>query len=279
MSRHLDLDDLADLLAGEGTETAVRHVAGCPGCSAALDDLDRAQAPVQAALAGLPAPAVPDDLPARLDAALLAARERDDLATTAAGAHGSAARPPTVVPLHRVRRRQVSPERLLAGAAGVVLLLVVGVVALANTRGGGVGTTSSSAGSAAAPAGPPAVPTSSTGTDYDSGPEALGAALPQLLQGSTDPRQSITGAPGGGADDPLARLRDPAALAGCLAGLRAPAGPRPLALDYARFAGQPALVAVLPAGDPARLVVYVVGAGCRPGSPETLLTTQLARPS
>jgi len=291
VSRHLDLDDLADLLAGEGAAAEVRHVAGCPACSSALDDLDEAQRPVRAALAALPEPAVPSDLAARLDAALLAAREQEDAAPAPAdvpparaGPAGPAG-PATVVPLHRPRRR-IPPERLLTAAAGIVLLLVVGVAALAVSRQGtgGDSSTSSSAGSAAGPAAARGVPTSSTGADYGSGRDALAAALPQLLRGGTDRRQFTSGAASGEAEDPLARLRDPTELAGCLSGLFDPAGGDPaalgpVALDYARYAGRPALVTVLPASDPTRLDVYVLGAGCRAGSPETLLSTSLARPS
>ncbi len=288
MSRHLDLDELADLLAGEGPDTDVRHVAGCPSCSSALDELDRAQEPVRRALAELPEPTVPGDLAARLDAALLLAWEQDDVAAAPVGASPGPGPVPSggtaaVVRLHRRHRRRDSSDWLLAGAAGVVLLLVVGVAALALSRHGGNGdsSASSASGALAGPSVAGAVATSSTGTDYGSGRDALAAALPQLLQGTAERKQlgpAAASAEAGG--DPLARLHDPTELAGCLAGLLDPAATgQPLALDYARYADRPALVAVLPAADPTRLDVYVLGAGCRAGSPQTLLFTRLARPS
>jgi hypothetical protein len=279
VTAHLDLDALADLLAGEGGAREADHVAGCAACSSALEDLDRAQDPVRRALAGLPAPVVPADLAARLHAALLQAREPT----------GSA----RLLPLPTGRRRRLpAPERLLAGAAGVVVLLVLGVLALGVHRTGGGGGDSSasssgaSAGSAQAPrleGGAPALdptvlaglPTSSTGVDYSGGPAAVSAALAGLLA-APPPGSPASSRPA----DPLDRLRDPGELAGCLSSLLAPGPPGgPLALDYARYAGAPALVAVLPTADPGRVEVVVVGAGCRAGTPGTLLRTAVARPS
>ncbi|MCU1692730.1 MAG: hypothetical protein JWM64_1821, partial [Frankiales bacterium] len=79
--------------------------------------------------------------------------------------------------------------------------------------------------------------------------------------------------------DPLARLRVPAELAACLGEL---AGPDtdvvPLALDYARYRGAPALAVVLPSARADRVDVFVVGAGCTAGDDQTLFFTRQPRP-
>lgn len=253
MTSHLDLDGLADVLAGEGADTEVSHLAGCPRCSAALMDLERAQAPVRAALAGLPPPAVPADLAARLDAALLKAHEQ------------------AAVP--RLPRPAVRRQRVLAVAAGAVVVLGLGGLAFGLSRSAGTSLTTS-AGSAVRPeaAAVPVVPTSSTGTDY-APRDALAGALPALLRGSGQQAASPAG-------DPLARLRQPAELAGCLLALAGPASSGvPLALDYARYAGAPALVVVLPGAAAGKLDVFVVGVGCRAGADQTLLFARLTKPS
>ncbi len=253
MNGHLDLDGLADVLAGEGADTEMSHLAGCPRCSAALVDLEAAQAPVRAALAALPTPEVPADLAARLDAALLRAHERSDVV--------------------RLPQRVVRRHRVFAVAAGAVVMLGLGGLAASLSRSADT-TATTSAGSRAGPeaAAVPVVPTSSTGTDY-APPDALAGALPALLRGSGPRAVPATG-------DALVRLHDPAELAGCLLALAGPtSGGAPLALDYARYAGAPALVVVLPAAAAGKVDVFVVGAGCRAGADQTLLFTRLAKPS
>lgn len=268
MTRHLDLDALADVLAGEAGGDADEHLRACSGCRDGLAELDDACARVAAALAALPPPPVPADLPARLDAALLSAREQDR-------------------PQHGGRRRGV----LVAAAAVAVFGTGVGLGTVDLHPAAGplaVGTApletaagpqSATPGSALqqAPTGPPA--TSSSGTDYTGAP-ALAAALPRLLAAPTGPvpPPSTTRRPRG--PDPLARLRDPAPLADCVSGLvDDPVAQVPLALDYARWAGRPALVVVLRTADPDRLDVAVVGAGCRAGAEDVLSFSSLPRPS
>lgn len=53
---------------------------------------------------------------------------------------------------------------------------------------------------------------------------------------------------------------------------------RPLALDYARYRGMPALAVVLPDPDPAKVSVFVVGPDCSRNDDDTLFFTRLARP-
>lgn len=412
MTTHLDLDALADLLVGEGSQRDVAHLEGCPTCSAQLGALDEAQAPVRAALATLPAPRLPDGFAERLDEALRRAgvpvqpaRTAQDTAAVAAGdPAGDGARPPlpagsrdedddrpTVLrpvavagpgPERPPRaapgpargrgapgRRRVAPQVLQAAAATAGLLALVGGAVLlgrAVSPGGSADTASSAAESAqgaAAPAPDTAVggaggaedaapgggsapgtapaagasgsgssgsgssaasssaasstgplrlpagktattPASSTGLDYARQPQDLARVLPLLLRGGVDAERpgevaeqvrAVLGssavespAPGGDArqrDAALDRLRDPRARAECLGavppepgGSAADAPPAPLAVDYAAHAGRPALVAVLPSPDPARVILVAVGAGCRRGAPQLLARTDLPRP-
>jgi hypothetical protein len=287
VSTHLDLDGLADLLAGEGADDDVRHVSGCARCSAALADVEQAQAPVRRELAALPEPAVPADLAARLDAALLRAQqdELDAPARTAAVAltPATAAGPTTVVPRSaratpRSSRATPRGRGLLAVAAGAAAVLVLGGAAVLAQRATGPDAADSATAGAAADQGAPSLVnprpvTRSSGTDYASA-DVVRAAVPDLLAAAAPEAQTAA------SPDPLARLREPGALADCLSGLADPATDGvPLALDYARWAGAPALLVVLPAGAPGRVDVFVVGEGCRAGDEQTRLYTQVPRPS
>ena len=310
MSAHLDLDDLADLLAGEGDDAQVEHVAACTRCSAALVDLEDAQQQVRAALSALPAPQVPADLAARLDAALLAARPPEPaaprrlrgvpapLGEDGPGQDGDVRGGTAALPLPRPRprtSREPSPWLLRGAAAAAVLLALGGAVTLVVRQAGSSAdsTAASPAMASAATSGPPALKVSRTGRDYRAGRPALRAALPALLSApaarpeaapDADPLASADGqtlpAPAMQAPaDPLERLHDPGELAGCLSAL-AERGTRgaPLAVDYAAYDGRPALVVVLRAPAADRVDVVVVGAGCRAGADATLLSTRLPRP-
>lgn len=337
---HLDLDALADLLAGEGTEDDVVHVAACDRCSADLADLDAALGAVAAELtayAGRAVPAPPADLEDRLRARLaeepvpLRPAPPDEPAPSPSGsadpADPPAVRSRHVVPLHPHRPRRAVPAALGVAAASAALLALVGLgVGAGGSSESGVSATSSQAGAPAGGAGAGSglldLPVSATGTDYRRDGRALALALPALLgaqervaaSASTRSRQGPTAgeaqsgdqsgarpaapAPVAGsapaaasgpselaeqlstpAVDPLARLRDPAELAGCLSALTGPdVEGVPLALDYASFEGAPALVVVLPSAQPDRVDVFTVGAGCRAGDDRTLLFTRLPRP-
>ena len=93
---------------------------------------------------------------------------------------------------------------------------------------------------------------------------------------------STSGESRAAAPDPaLDRLRTADGLAACLAALLPPddTSVRPLAVDYAAYQGQPALVVLLPADDaPEKVDVFVVGAGCTVGDDQTLFFTRLDRP-
>lgn len=313
IGQHLDLDELADLLASGYDPTdvggpadagsvadpaALAHVSSCLACTAELQSLERAQQLVSAALAGLADPPLPTGLAARLDAAL--ARERSGAAvpqpaTTAwpAGQPSASAARGTVLPLRRRRSRW---QPWAAGAAAAAVLGTGGV--LLTRTGGARSSTSSSAVSSLAggAAAGPAVPTSNTGADYRS-PAALAVALPALLRGfATAPRpaSTVTGIPGQGtgpaatppdaspqlhSEPQLDRLRQPEALADCLAALQSAGNNvRPLALDYARYAGAPALIVVLPSPRTDQVDVYAVGPACSAADARVLSFSRLTSP-
>lgn len=293
-SGHLDLDGLADRLAGQ--VDAGPHLSTCGGCSARLAELAAADHLVVTALRSLPQLALPDDVAERLSARL-------------AGRPSQGA-DRVVVPLTGRRR----PLRMAPVAAGLALFAgaLLGYTLLAP------GSTGPAATGVAAPAATDtgdalATRTLASGLDYaDSA--AVDRALPAVLDGTAVPGTGVPGpgvpGPGGprreaggpaGEDqagpgpgravppDPLDRLRDPAALADCLAaalgpgrgptpGAAAPAGRRPLALDYASYAGAPALAVVLADTDPRRVTVLVVGPACTRTDDDRRSLTRLARP-
>jgi hypothetical protein len=150
-------------------------------------------------------------------------------------------------------------------------------------------TATSSAQAGAARSAGDGLPRSDSGTDYGDD-AAVRAALPGVLAGSAAAATMAAPLPAPGAAqdsaasasvaDPLERLREPAGLASCLAALLPPEEPdvRPLALDYATYAGAPALAVVLPDPDPAKLSVFVVGPGCSQADDSTLRFVRVDRP-
>lgn len=294
-SDHLDLDALADVLAGE--RTGERHLRGCAQCSERLAELAGAEVAVVASLATLPAPALPDGLSDRLADALRAEAARDPRTTST-----------RTSPVTRLRPRRRAPAWLPAAAAAVALVVAGGsVLGVLQGRGPQSGTTDASsesaAGGQAAPEGMADLPALSqvSGVDYadeaqrDAGLTSLLAAAdtavpePEVAVPSSARSGSAATAPpppapalGAGpvADPVLDRLRDPSALAQCLAALRRDGAPAaaPLALDYAAYGGVPALAVVSPDPDPAFVVLTVVGPGCSAADPDTRLRTRVARP-
>jgi hypothetical protein len=315
---HLDLDALADLLAGEGADTHVEHVAACAGCAGRLDELAAAEVEVAAVLAALPVPAPPPGLADRLTAALAAEAPLTPVepafGPTAEADAPSRPGPTTVTPFPTARTRPRPRRRSRRPAAAAAAdRVAAGTLAGAALRSGGRSSSDDAASSAAGGSGadPAADPmaglaVSETGTDY-AADGRLAGALPALLSGGGGPAEAAAAvpappdavAPGDALDsgdtaasaptresarasgEGLERLRDPAALASCLQALLPPEDDalRPLALDYAAYGGQPALVVVLPATDtPDKVDVFVVGAGCAVGNDSTLFFTRLDRP-
>jgi hypothetical protein len=267
MSEHLDLDALADVLAGVGPSA---HLDACEDCRAALVRLEGALPAVATSLSALGVPAEPAGLGDRLAAAVEAAR---------------GPRVATVVPLAPRRRTRLLP---VLGAVAAAAALAVGTVVVVQQRDGG----DTEEGTSFA--------LSNTGTDYNHDGKALRLALPQLLEGGAPATASAkvfsaekdTAVPGPtatlgrsaaapAAADPLATLRTDAGLAACLVALTDPADPDagvPLALDYAAYEGQPALVVVLPTSKPEKVDVFVVGAGCSQADAKLLFFTRLTKP-
>jgi hypothetical protein len=274
---HLDLDALADVLAGE-PEPA--HLAGCPRCRARLDELDAELPRVSQALADAPVPEVPDDLPARLLAAIAA--ERPAAATQA-----------DVLPMVSARRRWLPALSAIAASA---VLVAGGLLLFQRDDDKQADTAAATAGYAV----------NDSGTNYTRGGTQLQALLPSLLKGSArrpapesfgaDAGPTATPLSGAGTTtssqkagdralaalppgDPLAALRTTTGLATCLNSLTDPgvAG-IPLALDYATFEGTPALVVVLPTSQADKVDVFVVPPGCARADGNVLYFRRLPKP-
>ena len=319
MSKHLDLDALADLLDGEGDGEA--HLSGCAHCAARLGELADAEAAVTASLNSLGAPTLPPALADRIAAALAAepalapapaapATPDDVVAGAGAGPAGlpSAAAVPsaaTVTPLpsrstrstRSTRRLRGHPAWLQSVAAGAVLLLGAGIGYTVLRDDGGRSEQTVAAGRESGTS----FRSNDSGVDYADAAAAT-SALPSVLAGRATagrtadsqaadapppaaPKAGSTAVPQGAAGegaagDPLARLRQPEALASCLVALLPPEEPdlRPLALDYARYAGAPALAVVLPDPDPTKVSIFVVGPNCAAKADDLKFFTRLARP-
>lgn len=258
MSEHLDLDALADVLAGVA---APEHLDTCTACRSRLAELSAALPAVAASLAALPPAVEPAALADRVSASLASARAEQPA--------GKARQ--DVLPL---AARRTGSSRLWKAVAAVAAaaVLVTGAV-LALQRDGHKSTQATRTWHASA-----------TGTDYGAGASALSKQLPALLAGTARPAstgaQPETATSTRAAADPLARLRTTAGLAQCLVALSDPgqAAVVPLALDYAAYKSQPALVVVLPSGKADKVDVFVVGAACAPADAKLLFFARLPKP-
>lgn len=232
MSEHLDLDALADALAG--VSTGEQHLAGCASCASRLRELEAAEGAVRVSLAGLREPEVPAGLADRITAALAAepplvpAQDRPAGASagpgsasasdlgSASGAASAASGSPAgadVTPIGAARsNRRVQPGRRtawLAPVAAAVALLGVGGLGYAVLTGGSGSDSAATSVTAAAPAAAPAlpaIPTSSSGLDY-ADTTAATASLPAVLRGGLAP------AAGGTADTYSKATSSPAGTA------------------------------------------------------------------
>lgn len=283
---HLDLDALADAVAGEGDAVATAHLASCPSCASRLRELEAAEQRVVAVLSALPPPTVPADLEARLSAALAAEAPLDPaVATTGASV--------TALPAREASRRRT----WLPAAAAVVLLASgagLGWSLLGGSSGSDDGDTAATGRELLA---------SESGTDY-ADPAALAGSLPAVLAGTasalTESRSSDAAGTAAGsapaaddaatsaqapeaatlaAPDALERLRTTDGLAACLAGLQDDGqAVEPLAVDYATYSGGPALAVLLPDPDPSKVAVFVVGPECAQADPQLLHYVRVDRP-
>ncbi|MEP6696735.1 MAG: hypothetical protein ABJA34_07635 [Pseudonocardiales bacterium] len=265
---HPGVETLSDLqagvLAGTAQESEVSaHLAGCPSCAERVGLLRNAQS----LLAGLPAPSMPADVIARIDAAL----------TDAALIDGVQAEPTAVAVLaDRRRSRRRVGAGAVAAAAAVLFVAAVGIGTFQQRAGSDKSATASSRGSPGQGAGlvPQASGRTYTPATLAAGVRSLLAGVPPAAQGFGTPiapgqstRDSAVPA------DPattLARLRQPAALSGCVTELAGRPGVVPLAVDYAVFQGRPAAIVVLPDPDPAKVQAWAVGPDCRPSQADVL---------
>lgn len=281
------LDAVADALAGVAAPEVAEHVAGCPSCGQLIADLQRASPYVAASLAAAPAPVEPPGLQARLTEALATERQGSNAALAGPPPLAAATAPPTphgsvtVLPPARTQRRGWLPW---AGGVAAAAVLVTGGLLLTH----GSGTGSSSTATSASGSSSPELVRNDTGTDYARDGKALVAAVPGLLAGAgrsaRQPAAGVASSPGAvgrptpAGSDPLAGLRTTEGLASCLASLTSPDVPGdPLAVDYARYAGRPALVVLLPSTAPGKVDVFVVGAGCSQRDATLLYFTRAAR--
>ena len=211
MTRHIRADKLAGYRAGDlGTRESARvraHLDGCARCTAAADDL----AAVSTFLASVPAPPMPDDITARIEAALAA-----EAASRAASPAVPAARGPVPVAPGRdgVTRRAAarnpkiwsggwlrSPVTLRVAAGAAVAIVVLGGGFAAIRLAGSSGTAEGS-GSSAASAG------TSTSSGSSAGPAAQGS---RVAPAAARPAPTLTYR-AGGQPRPFTVLTSPADL-------------------------------------------------------------------
>ena len=264
---HLDLDALAELEEGltepQAATAARAHLDGCEDCRALLSTLRT----TRALLSALPAEPMPERVAARLDAAL-------------AGADLPAA---TIVPLSGRKRPWQSPALAGGVAAAAVVVLVAAIVAGTLIHHGKKSseTTTSPTGNSQF-SGKSAAQTKqwATGTNYT--PATIASLVPKLV--TQTPPTSLVGGPNSGAalspqtPSPAGtpatasvpsytqeQLRNsPEAVLACGQILAGGVPTTPVAVDFARFDGKPAVIFVLPAvGHPGtKLDVWVVRSTC-----------------
>lgn len=276
---HLDLDALADAVAGEGDAASTAHLAACPSCTSRLRELEAAEQRVAAVLSTLPPPTVPADLADRLTAALAAeAPLAPAVATTGASV--------TALPAREASRRRTwlpaaAAAVLLASGAGIGWSMLSGGSGSddADTAGRELLASASGADYADAASLAASLPAVLAGdaqgdTAYTASSEAAGATTSRSEDTAAAPEAAAMSAP-----DPLDRLRTTDGLAACLAGLQDDGAPvEPLALDYASYDGAPALAVLLPDPDPAKVAVFVVGPECAQADPRLLHYVRVDRP-
>jgi hypothetical protein len=270
-SGHVDLATLAEVeegIAGTQIEVATRtHLDGCAECR---DRLTRLRT-TRALLTTLPAEPMPDEVRSRVDAAL--GRAVDDRART-------------VVPLARRASAWNSPA--VAGvAASVAVLVLLGALVAGNVihRNGNHGAANSPTAAAgksndSAASTPATTKEWATGANYTAA--TIAALVPRLVTGipPTPVSPATTSSPSG-VSPPSAgpstvpetaftqeQLRaSPQAVVACGNVLADGVATPPLAVDFARFDGKPAVIFALPTpAHPTLLDVWVVRTTCSASS-------------
>lgn len=275
-SPHVDPEALADLQEGlldpPAAAAAEGHLVGCRDCRGQLARFEEIRHRLAAAE---PVGPLPDDLAERLDQALAAAATEP----------GSTAASRTVIPMRSPQRATARGMRLLQAAAVLVLVFAGGALGVSALDGlGNDSTSNDSAAGGAGDTGSSATkpdasfPVSISGRDWTAA--TLQQDAPRLAAGDLVPSQAGRLSSGGSgaapeasdgaarelADAPASRLAGGQPLASCAAGL-AGAPVTPVAVDLARYEGEPAAVLVLPTtDDPSALDVFVVEPACPTGS-------------
>jgi hypothetical protein len=281
----VDFDLLADYVGGalDGTPdhaTVADLVAHDPAWRAAHEDLAAGMTAVGDRLSalGTASEPMPADLAVRLEEAFGTAAPAPRLEPVRGGvASGTPA----------TRRRRWRWAIPIAAAAGVLAFAGIGIDYLAGTSNTATDSRASSAGgetrAESAPmaasglpqvAAPPADDQiRSTGTDYDLATLASGTADRVAAPAAKGGATVAPGLVGESAAAPLARLRAPDALLGCLNAIAAANGAGTITVqtvDYARFRGEPALVVRFSAANGNRAWASGPGCGAPGGDAATL---------
>lgn len=293
---HPDPDLLAEMaedLTDAATVARVEaHLADCAECRSLRARLKL----VTEVLQRQPAPPIPENVAARVMAALAA----EPMPTNDASA-------PDVSDSATVGVRDLDPARSgrgrrrwlrqgLAAAAAVAAIVGIGTVGVAVFRSSEVGT---SATYESAPGGPAAAPVPpqpasaphllTSGRTYTQG--NLKATVSQLLartpafsdksasdRTASPPSERALGTPEGDSQDQaLSRLRDQTVMAGCLATLTAGRVSAPLVVDLATYEGRPAAIVIVPSPTPGRVDVFVVGPNCSSTTSDLIIATSVPR--
>ncbi|GIF24952.1 hypothetical protein BJ973_007210 [Actinoplanes tereljensis] len=315
--REVDIDLLADYIGGalSGTpdESSVAAlIADDPAWRAAYESLSGGMATVGAQLGALEPMVMPDDVVARLEAALASPIAAPDPIPAELAAppvpHLALVRGDHAhdVPQERTTARERgskpgSARRLrwatpIAIAAGVIAFVGFGLDYLAGRESNSSDMASSSAAgeaqarqnSAAMPGGPQLL---ASGTDYTASTLATGplepfAASAKSSSRATDPSVQSESAPMAApdqagsisGDDPLARLRNPAVLQECIDAIAAENSDGPIypqSVDFARFDGSPALIVRFSATQGSW--AWAVGPSCGTGGKANTLDTAPVR--
>jgi hypothetical protein len=305
MTRHVGAEALArcreDDLSGRRMSRIRAHLAGCPRCTALDEDL----AGVSAMLASAPVPAMPEQVTARISAALTAEAAR----TARLGAGHEAGQPGHSRhasggpgPGRRWRLPGLlSPLAVRAGALAAAAAVLAGGVYGAVQLAGGPPATSAGSGGIPARAGLHAAagaglaltytrgghpaPFSPVSTGQDFQPGRLKSQVRGLLGHTAGPNQPATrpqatsthrgtqrGLPSGGTAPTFGGI-GVAALQGCVT--RIAAGRQVLLVDVDRYQGRQATIIVV-AGGAGGARVWVVGPGCSRTGSDVITQASLA---
>lgn len=268
MAGHFDTETLADHAEGvldPERDARVRdHLSSCAQCRDVVEQLHS----VSTMLASLPAPSMPEDVSARIEASL--AHLQDERAGYVRGASPGTSGAPR---RNWFTNLFAGRPQLLAGAA----VLVVGLI----FTGGYLATELNSSNKPPSttqtglPTGKAAVPMI-TGRAYRSGTLATQARalVAERQKAHYTPDPAASKALGG----ELRRLQDRNALAGCAVAVTKGRPDRIVAVDLGRYEGRPAAIVVMTTpGAADTYEVAVVGPGCSAAHPQVITRTTIPK--